>query len=293
MTLKFKSNGNFRIAQVTDVHLNHFPLDENDQEILHDLKAGLDQLKPDLIMITGDFMNSYKNAGELGMMTAFFEFLNLFDVPKAITYGNHDTENELTRHDAERLFEEIVTNRVTRMHEKLVGDLTQYVVEVYDANEDLARALYVLDTGHVPPGPGRTNDWILPEQVQWFREVSLDYGSLQNNLVFLHIPIQEYASAKGNIVSGELREPNQLISTSPINTGLFSELFFSKQIHGIFCGHNHLNNAEMVWEGIHLYYGMFCGKEEKAGDFRGIRYVDLSVDDAGVESKCLFYKDMD
>lgn len=291
MTVTFNEERKFRIAQVTDVHLNHYPFDDNDEQILSDIFNAIQHIQPDLIMITGDFSNSYNNPEELGIMTGFFEFLNKFDIPKAITYGNHDTEFELSRQDAEKLFNKVVKNKVIRKHEKIVGDLTQYVIEVNDARGFLNRVLYVMDTGHVAPGPMKTNDWILPKQVEWFREASKEYKALKDNLLFIHIPIPEYLRAKDQIVSGTLLEPDQLISTSRVNTGLFSELLFSDQIYGVFCGHNHLNNAELLWEGIHLFYGMFSGKEEKAGDFRGIRYIDLATDDS-VQSECVFYKDL-
>lgn len=294
MTLMMNEEGHFRIAQVTDVHLNDYPLSENDQAILRDLQAGLEALQPDLIMITGDFVNSYQNNQEEAIVRTFFDFLNRFQVPKAVTFGNHDSEHQVSRQDLEHLFEEIVDYRVDRHYESTVDGMTQYVVEIVNQDQSLNRVLYVLDSGQVAPGDDKTNDWILPEQVDWFRQTAPHYQSCHDNLVFIHIPLPEYLRAKTNIVSGELREPKQLISTSRINTGLFSELFFSQQIHGVFCGHNHLNNAEMIWEDIHLYYGLFSGKETKAGDFRGLRYIDLSnqPNQTSVTSACLFYKDL-
>lgn len=34
----------FRIVQITDIHLNHYPFDENDQIILTDIKQALEIL---------------------------------------------------------------------------------------------------------------------------------------------------------------------------------------------------------------------------------------------------------
>ncbi|MGO4936251.1 metallophosphoesterase [Fundicoccus sp. Sow4_H7] len=288
-------NEKLRIAQVTDVHLTHFPLSENDKEILADLEAGLRTLNADMIMITGDLVNSYGNGHERDIYKTFFEFLNRFAIPVGITYGNHDSEHEMSRADIDALFLETVALRVERTNEVYVEDFNNYTVEIKNPGSGEVRyVLYVMDSGQVAPGPDRTNDWILPEQVEWFRQTQGKYAGMRHNLVFLHIPLPEYEMAKGNIVSGELREPGQLISHSRINTGLFSELFFSRQIHSVYCGHNHLNNAVMMWEGIQLVYGMFCGKEPKAGDFRGIRYIDLEMGDgaAGVSSNVVFYGDV-
>lgn len=291
MQLSMNANQQFRIAQITDVHLNHYPFDENDQIILMDIKRALEALKPDLIMLTGDFVDTYQNDEEELVFRNFFAFLNQFHAPKAITYGNHDSERCLDRSNIDKIFNDIVVNKVKRENEESVEGLRSYTISIKGKN-GLSNILYVMDSGRIGPGPDRTNNWILPSQVNWFHNVSKRFEGMEKNLLFLHIPLPEYALAKENILSGELREPNQLISVSRINTGLFSELFFSGQIDSVYCGHNHLNNAEMMWEGIRLVYGMFCGREEKAGDFRGVRYIDIDGELNEVRTACLLFHEV-
>lgn len=274
MYLMMNPTNQFRIVQITDIHLNHYPFDENDQIILTDIKQALEMLKPDLIMLTGDYVNTCQNEQEELIFRNFFAFLNQFHAPKAITYGHHDSERCLDRVDIEKIFNEIVVNKVKREHEEWIEGLSQYAVMI-KGDKGLSNVLYVMDSGRTAPGIERTNDWILPRQVEWFRKVSRRYTEMKYNLVFMHSPLPEYDQARVNILAGELREPNQCISFSRINTGLFSEFFFSEQIDSVYCGHNHLNNAEMMWEGIRLIYGMFCGRDEKSGDFRGVRYIDI------------------
>lgn len=293
MKVKLKADGTLRIAQVTDVHLNHYPFDANDEEILADLERALAFLQPDLIMLTGDIVNTYRNPDERAIFAEFFDYLNRFAVPKAITYGNHDSENALDRMGLEELFSEIVELRAPREHESVLAERPNYCIEVWDeTGKEVVQVLYVMDSGKIAPGEGRTDDWILPQQVEWFRQTSRNYMGMRNNLLFLHIPLPEYIRAKGNLVSGELREPEQLISATKVNTGLFSALYFSEQIYGVFCGHNHLNNAELELEGIHLFYGMFSGKEPKAGDFRGVRYIDVTDSARSVASDTVLYTDV-
>lgn len=293
MTLTFTSDGNYRIAQVTDIHLQHDPFDENDEMIVKDIERGLRKINPNLIVVTGDIVDTYNNPEAPAIFQNFFKFLNRFDVPIAVTYGNHDSEPELLGDEIDAIFEETVKNKVERKHEAVFQQRPNYAVEVMDADgEKVQQVLYVIDTGQHSPDHKKEFDWILPEQVQWFKETAAHYEGTRNNLVFLHLPIQEYKAAKDNILSGELREPGELISVGRINTGLFSELYFSKQIYGVFCGHNHLNNAEFLYEGIHLFYGLFSGKEPKAGDFRGIRYIDYKNHGEVIESECLFYTEL-
>lgn len=292
--MKFTEEGTFRIAQLTDIHLKQNPLNENDRAILRDIEKGLNELKPDLIVVTGDMVDTYENPDALTLFKTFFEFLNRFDVPKAVTYGNHDSESGITRDEIEKLFKTTVEKQAERKHEYVVSQRSNYTIEIdRAAGEKAQRVLYFIDTGEYSPDHKKEYDWVLPQQVQWFKETAKQYPNTDDNLVFIHLPLQEYLAAKDKILSGEVREPGGLISVGRINTGLFSELYFSKQIYGVFCGHNHLNNAEFLYEGIHLFYGMFSGKEPKAGDFRGIRYIDYLKQGAEVKSGVLFYKDME
>lgn len=292
--MKFTEEGTFRIAQLTDIHLKQHPLSENDRTILQDIEKGLNELNPDLIVVTGDMVDTYENPDALKIFKTFFEFLNRFDVPKAVTYGNHDSESNITRDEIEQILKETVAKQAERKHEYVVFQRPNYTVEIGRAGgKEVRRVLYFMDTGEFSPDHKKEYDWILPEQVQWFKETAAQYSNTQDNLVFIHLPLQEYLAAKDKVVSGEVREPGGLISVGRINTGLFSELYFSKQIYGVFCGHNHLNNAEFLYEGIHLFYGMFSGKEPKAGDFRGIRYIDYMNEGEEVRSGVLFYSDMD
>lgn len=74
MVIPTKTQEVFRIAQLTDVHLTNFPLSKNDQEILKDIEKGLNWVQPDLIMVTGDFINSYQNESEKEIVKVFLNF---------------------------------------------------------------------------------------------------------------------------------------------------------------------------------------------------------------------------
>lgn len=91
----------FRIAQLSDLHLE--PLTKAEQ--IAEAVAVTNELKPDLIVITGDFVtNSVKPAGPLA------EILARLDAPHGVVgcIGNHDAWNQpavLTRFLKERQIE--------------------------------------------------------------------------------------------------------------------------------------------------------------------------------------------
>ena len=69
----------------------------------------------------------------------------------------------------------------------------------------------------------------------------------------MHIPIPEYWQAAKNILSGECKETNDMISAPYINTGLFASLYMNGQVAAVFCGHDHDNNFVGELYGIQLF----------------------------------------
>ncbi len=103
------------------------------------------------------------------------ERINKHSVPVAITYGNHDSEDEFTRSDMRKL-ESILEHFVEKKNAFIVDDRESYTVEIYDAKgESIKNVLYVIDSGAEAPLPIGQYDWVHPEQVNWFREISKQY----------------------------------------------------------------------------------------------------------------------
>ena len=77
--------------------------------------------------------------------------------------------------------------------------------------------------------------------------------SFQHNLLFTHIPLQEYREVE-NIKEfhGIFNEP---IACSKINSGLFSQMLLNGDIEGMFCGHDHDNDFTINLYGIRLSFG--------------------------------------
>ena len=101
--------------------------------------------------------------------------INKHSIPVAITYGNHDAEDEFTRSDMRKL-ESVLEHFVEKKNAFIVDDRESYTVEIYDAKgESIQNVLYVIDSGADAPLPIGQYDWVHPEQVNWFREVSKPY----------------------------------------------------------------------------------------------------------------------
>ena len=286
MKLTYREDGTFKIVQLTDLHIGSLPHHEDDFKTFALIDKAFENLDADLVMITGDLIwsDGVPNADKV-----FLELLhriNKHDIPVAITYGNHDSEEEFTRSEM-RQMEKVLDHFVEKKNTFIVDDRESYTIEIYDAKgESIKNVLYVLDSGADAPLPIGTYDWIHPEQVNWFRKVSEQYkqdGSLKTNLIFQHIPLPEYWQAANHILSGECNETNDMISAPYINTGLFAAAAMNGQVAAVFAGHDHDNNFVGEHLGIQLVYGQ-VGGYQCYGDFeRGARIIQLTPE--GMETK--------
>lgn len=94
------------------------------------------------------------------------------------------------------------------------------------------------------------------------------YGKA-NSLLFFHIPIEEYKDAwreysengfknteNIKLIYGTASETGRVVFNSDTPTNLFETMQGLGGKHGIFCGHDHVNNFSIDYKGIRLTYGM-------------------------------------
>lgn len=99
-------------------------------------------------------------------------------------------------------------------------------------------------------------------------ELSDKYEKL-NTLLFFHIPIAEYGDAwfeyvnngyknteNAKLIYGTAGESGDVVFSSAIPDNLFETMLEVGGKHGIFCGHDHVNNFSIEYKGIRLTYGL-------------------------------------
>lgn len=287
MKLKYRKDGTFKIVQLTDLHIGSKPHHEDDEKTFALIDKAFENLDADLVIMTGDLIWSDGVPNADIIFQELLERFNKHDIPVAITYGNHDAEDEFTRSEMRAIENNVLKNAVEKKHAFIIDDRESYALEIYDANgENIEHVLYVFDSGADAPLPIGEYDWIHPGQVNWFREISLHYKremAAAKDLVFMHIPLPEYWQAAENILAGECNETNDTISAPYINTGLFAQLYINGQIAGVFCGHDHDNNFVGEHHGIKLIYGQVGGYQCYGDLERGARVITLS--DQGMETE--------
>jgi predicted phosphodiesterase len=279
MVLKYRTDGTFKILQFTDTHIGNMPFHEDDHKTFDLIKKAIDTFDVDLIIHTGDIIWSEGVKDADIVFTKTMEIFNHTKVPMAITFGNHDSEEIITRSDLRYIFRQTVNNRAEKHHSMIIDNRESYTLEIYDSNTDeVKNTLYFMDTGAAAPFDIGIYDWNQPEQVEWFRKTSKLYrkgDGVKRNLIFQHIPIPEYWQAANNIQEGLNLETNERISAPHLNTGLFANMILNDETWGMFVGHDHENDFDGLYAGLHLIYGKVSGYQTYGEVERGIRIIEL------------------
>ena len=257
------------------------------------------------MIFTGDIIYSLKEHFAMNPLESFKEFLlyiNRFETPYIITFGNHDSEpgSAVQRAQLRALYDEICLYRPDYLEEHMVGERYSYIVPIYDALcQSIENLCIVLDSGDYAQMDTSYYAWILPEQIKWYKEMSAKYefkDVSRRHLVFQHIPIPEYWLATLEIKDGEFAEEieanvveshtqknlsifQNFVASPEINSGFFFELTQTNAIWGMFVGHDHDNNFDGVYKGIHLVYGQSSGFNTYGKLGKAVRMITISKDD--------------
>lgn len=284
--MEFK-NDSFKIVQFTDTHFGNLPHHRDDIRTFNLINQILRLEKPDLIVHTGDIMWSEGVKDSSKVFQIVMNHFDKYDIPFAITFGNHDSEEGITRKELREIYDKHVKNKVEKEDVFIIDDKESYVIRLRDNNEDIA-ILYIIDSGDFDKYGYGIYDWNSPEQVEWFRKTSQKYkknDGVKRGIVFQHIPLPEYWQSKNNIIYGLQEETNEPISAPKINTGLFANMLLNGETWGMIVGHDHENNFDSSLYGIHLAYANSSGYQAYGDLPKGATVIEISKNPFKIETR--------
>ena len=138
--LKFNNNHKFKIVQFTDIHWKYGnPASDKAGERMAEI---LDAEKPDMVVFTGDLI--FAKPAREGLDKALEATIER-GIPFAVTWGNHDDEQDLTREQLSAYIANKPKN-LTSTVEGITGQ-TNYTLTIKssDGKKDAA-ALYIFDS---------------------------------------------------------------------------------------------------------------------------------------------------
>lgn len=300
--LQFDENGEFKILQIADMQ-DSVPLKNITKNLI---RKAIETQNPDLIVLSGDNINT--TAGESAILApmAINEFMSIFEeygIPVAAVFGNHDAEGKVSRAAQMEMYEKY--DCFIGCAGVDFGDYTcgTYYIPLYSSSDvnDMIFNLWMIDSGDY----NKENDLggyaaVTKAQIEWFKETDAALAEANGgegvpSIVFQHIVVPEifdaldvadaetgtienngiyYALPEGSV--GKLPETP---CPPDYNNGEFSALVESGNVLGLVFGHDHLNTYEVEYKGIKLCNTPGAGFASYNGIDNGVRTITLHEDD--------------
>lgn len=253
----------FKIMQLADIQVGTIAACN---DAFDEIDKMVENEKPDLIVLTGDNIDYYSEQGTFETLVKQIEKYNIFWAP---VFGNHDDEQDesskITKDFMACAFENAEYCLFNRGPKNITG-VGNYVINLINSKQTrIVFSLIFMDSNtYRTYGDVSGWDYIYPDQIAWYEE-AVNGITLQNHnviapsLAFFHIPLMEFETAKalqqqnGNLGWGELREE---MGVPLENTGLFEKMKELASCKAVICGHAHINNCDLLYEGIHLICGL-------------------------------------
>ena len=302
--LTFHEDGSFRILNFSDIQ---------DDAALSGLcksflRKSVKELKPDLIVLTGDNIGGYSTKTTVLSTIAIKQYMDIFEtlgVPVAIVFGNHDDDdnNQMTKEDQMAFYETYKCN-VSYDEGDAIDGVGTYNIPIYSSSGDgtVKFNIWMIDSGTYDEVNGGY-DHVKQSQIDWYKETSArlaeENGGLVPSLAFQHIIVREIwdalektdeehaairdgstyyklpdTAAEGSIL-GECPCPGS------INSGEFAAMKEGGDVLGIVSGHDHVNSFVIPYQGIDLINTPTCGFASYGNaETRGARVIDLNENDS-------------
>lgn len=291
--LRFDSNGKFKIAQFTDIHLTPRNAD-SETRVPQMIAKVVETENPDLLVFTGDIVTA-KPAMPGWEFIA--DMCAKIGVPYAVTMGNHDPE--MTTRDSIYTFLQTQPLFVGEKGPQDLAGMGNYVLPVLasDGSGNPAGLVYCMDSNDYSPDQEKYGyyGWIEHSQIAWYRQQSERFTTINGGkplpaVAYFHIALPESRTAmmekrmKDEMAKAiseganprEIKERIRVMShRGGINSGLFAAFIEKQDVLGAFAGHTHELDHVNEYRGIALGYGRVSGYEAYGRHERGTRIVEL------------------
>ncbi|GAA5980570.1 hypothetical protein JCM10908_001692 [Rhodotorula pacifica] len=192
-TLRFSSEGKYKILQVADLHFSVGPGECRDMDPQHEeeckaagadvyslkwLETALDETAPDLVVFSGDQLNGQKTSWDAqSVIMKYAPLVYNRNIPWTIIFGNHDEEDTNLDHEKQMNLMRHLPLFIGESGPTSVSGVGNYVRSIRSpegSQDDRALfTMYFLDSHanvkKVNPWANAEYDYIKADQINWFR----------------------------------------------------------------------------------------------------------------------------
>ena len=275
-------------TRLNDLTAVYYGARKCDSEVLcyRYMDEAVEECEPDLIILTGDIV--YGEADDEGTLwMEICDRLDSYGIPWAPVFGNHDNESAMgVRWQIEYLLackyclfrQGDVTGNSNYNVVIRQGGVPKYLLYLLDSNG--CHEIEHPGEGIQPDNPDidliQQKQGIYPDQIAWMEEsaekIFASAGSRLPILTFFHIPPKALESVFTDVYGLNLSKTKHIDFGSDGDFGAVYEFatkidrnmdFFNaaKKLGtvGMFFGHEHTNDASVMYEGVRLTFGLKTG----------------------------------
>ncbi len=270
-----EGKNDFKLLAFTDMHFDGLGKEGMDKTMEEFLKA-MDKERPDLVVFTGDIVTAIFNKERAETLASIMEDYGIY---WCAILGNHEGEHPLA-YSRENLIKLWANDKkyphcLVEVGPKEISGYGNYVVHLMASDGSIHQSLIFMDSGdYVTEEEVETLKvsegsyaFIRADQIEWYKQQIKALPENTKSSLFIHIPLCEYAlgwdaiynEADGTIqdtdeckyISGLQREP---VCCAEYNSGLFEVIKELGSTQDVFCGHDHVNDYSIQYQGIGLHY---------------------------------------
>jgi predicted MPP superfamily phosphohydrolase len=247
--LKAKENKEIKILQLTDIQVSNFLFAGYAFDIV---KNTIKKAQPDLLVLTGDNITS---KADERLLNKFATFMDSFELPWALIYGNHDYVVKVPIEKQNEVYEN------TKYGLFKTGNVKDHNGNYYyniERNNEVIYSLIFTDSKY---------DGFTIDHINWYKDTINQITTSNNKIIpsilFSHIPPKGLAKAyeaylkDNNIGYGSMNEDLSLQKTDP---GIYEKALELKSTKMFVYGHDHINTLVINYNDIMFCYGLKTGR---------------------------------
>lgn len=286
LTYDMGNKSELNVLQISDLHIGAKDERERQKDLIQRVVLNSDC---DFFVITGDVFTFADKYTAKEMLT-FFDSLGM---PWTLTWGNHDEQCYFSVDWISSYLEELSKKQGSNLYfrdfrnDNVYGN-ANFAINVMKEGK-LFEQLIIMDSNRynfLTP----KYDYIKPDQIQWYKDLvnytknKFNDGKIYDSLLYFHIPLPEWRNGmakfdghldqNGAIEEAYIQTPIYLhtkkgFTTQKVkqyqlegcgapnyNSGFFDVIKQTGSSKAISCGHEHINNFILDYEGVYLCYGV-------------------------------------
>ena len=279
VTLNKKPGKDFVVLNLADIQLGKSAMGKEGALVRENTDRIVAETKPDLITLSGD------NAWSTWAYIQLINMIDAYGVPWAPVMGNHDGQGTPGEFWCAYNMAQ-AKNCLFKFGPKDMG-YGNYIINIAE-NGDIIHTLYMMDTHsdieedgiNGPAGGGYDHLW--PNQFAWYAWAvdgteALAGHPVESTVIF-HIPLVEYRTAweaatgttgesdavrdaefVGEYADSSFGTRHEIICSAPENNGFFALIKEKGSTKNVICGHDHVNDYSILYDGVRLTYGVKDG----------------------------------